>query len=943
VHADEAPDGRALADRLLARNDATLVRPRRRHDWRTWGLPLLSAAAVGAVVAGIVVVNDNHHQAAPQLPGNSTAVNPSPTNSGPGTALGFGAFGVTMLDAREGWALGHRVCGAVPCPPLPDHASAEDAAVVLHTTDGGAHWAELSSVANAELAGSDKCGAKQPCVSGVLFVDSENGYIYGANASYVTQDGGESWQSEGPADVYAMATAKGVAYRALASPAGCNPPGCSYLLQRKMYGSTTWTSAYSKAISASGSMSSGLQLVASGLDVYAMVYGHAAGGSQTAESTLVASHDIGATWNVLNDPCMPVLQRPGLSEIDSTAMSVAADGTLAVACSPRQQGTNTRGFVETSTDHGETFQGVSGDWFGSAPIVNVDAASATDVCATTEKAVLCTHGDLKSWTKTSTTNVLRFTSATDGYGLAIASDGTNVTSTFWTTHDAGITWQSSDLVPQQASPIPSSSPAPTDSSEPVDHSVADLSFVGTDDVWALTQDGIDHSLDGGKTWTYASVRADGVSQIRFATDDIGYAFGSGLFMTTNGGKTWTMPIKDDVEDVETLDGTVIVLTNPLQQLKIQVAAIGSSDFKTVTLPNGAGSFYGATLVRTRHLSVLKLGYHPAGSIQATPMFISTDGGYTWTERDDPCGSYGNSKGSKINTGAGWEVTTGADGSISLLCELRPVGDKSEQQRVATSTDGGKTFTYSVTTDVTNSGRNNLVTPDAHTYLVSDGQGLLRSTDAGATWNRVLSRYVSNGPSLRCGFETSTVGRCTDESTIWTTRDAGASWTSQPFVGAAAPAPHISVLSTPSPPITQSMSSECGDMLSIQPQPEGDALGHGGRKIIFTNTGEIYCNVSGYPMVGYVNPQTVAKQTLSGYLGGIMKSVTPQEFELAPGDQVSVVVEWANNPSRACPDPGTKDSMFITVPGGSKHTLGGPIGTCLLEVHPFVAGTTGSDS
>jgi hypothetical protein len=179
------------------------------------------------------------------------------------------------------------------------------------------------------------------------------------------------------------------------------------------------------------------------------------------------------------------------------------------------------------------------------------------------------------------------------------------------------------------------------------------------------------------------------------------------------------------------------------------------------------------------------------------------------------------------------------------------------------------------------------------------------------------------------------------STMWTTADAGKTWTSH-TIAVHQPGP-LSESPTPTASITQSVIPQCGDALSIEPGQETAAAGHGARTLVFTNTGAIYCVVSGYPTVGYVNPQNVAEQTLSGYVGGLTNNVTPQTFELAPGDQVSALVEWENNASEACPDPHMTESMWVAVPAGSKRAFSDPIGTCLLEVHPFVAGTTGSDS
>ncbi len=62
-HADQAPAGVGLAERIVA-TAGSVVTPRRRSPrWRTWGLPLVAAGAVAAVVTALLATSALHHSA----------------------------------------------------------------------------------------------------------------------------------------------------------------------------------------------------------------------------------------------------------------------------------------------------------------------------------------------------------------------------------------------------------------------------------------------------------------------------------------------------------------------------------------------------------------------------------------------------------------------------------------------------------------------------------------------------------------------------------------------------------------------------------------------------------------------------------------------------------------------------------------------------------------
>ena len=181
-------------------------------------------------------------------------------------------------------------------------------------------------------------------------------------------------------------------------------------------------------------------------------------------------------------------------------------------------------------------------------------------------------------------------------------------------------------------------------------------------------------------------------------------------------------------------------------------------------------------------------------------------------------------------------------------------------------------------------------------------------------------------------------------------------TAQAFPGsrgpvvAVSPSPLPSASPTPSP----SPSATSANSAVIAPCRPGDvaaewgvadsASTHRGVPLILTNTLERPCRLSGYPALTATRPSGSAarsKSTRSGYLGGAYGA--PAVVDLGTGEKASAYVEAlaidaATGNScgfftlimvRLGGDPGS-----VKLPPWSNDACGG------LEVHPFVAGTTG---
>lgn len=334
--------------------------------------------------------------------------------------------------------------------------------------------------------------------------------------------------------------------------------------------------------------------------------------------------------------------------------------------------------------------------------------------------------------------------------------------------------------------------------------VTDVTFVGANQGWALgtancfTGLGLCtellHTTDGS-TWHVLTNPPVNISQvngctsrcaqgIRFATTKIGYAFGPNVFfMTTDGGATWNQQ-PGGAARLETLDGNVIRVSTtcvPGCPYTVQTAPIGSASWQSATLPGAqAGMNSGVALVRTGRRAFIDIFGHVAGGAQdaRSVLYSSDDDGLTWTRRGEVCPQ-------TTVSGAGGEVdstslTTAADGSVTALCAPRVPGPAF----TITSTDGGQTFRRG-SGGIGGQGATVLGAASSSTLFVSS-DALYRSTDGGDSWHKVRVNGAGPADATWIGFESASIGRVVEaDSTgrprlIWTTRNAGATWTEHSF-------------------------------------------------------------------------------------------------------------------------------------------------------------------
>jgi photosystem II stability/assembly factor-like uncharacterized protein len=360
-----------------------------------------------------------------------------------------------------------------------------------------------------------------------------------------------------------------------------------------------------------------------------------------------------------------------------------------------------------------------------------------------------------------------------------------------------------------ASSPPSTPPAQGPAGGPVPNAfqVADLTFVSADDGWALGTaecfktpgqrcPALLRTDDGGQHWASvpnppANLSINGdcadpcVAHIRFASKLIGYAYGPrALFLTTDGGATW-MTQNGGADALETLAGNVVRVTTeggcqpPGCTYRVLTAPNGSGQWHQADAPSAKLSGDGVVLGRTGDAAFLEILQHPAGGgeSQQPTLLTSTDGGHKWTDRGTPCPQ---------NPGPTGEVdsdlmATAADGSVTLLCTPR-LADSAGRPFTVTSTDGGAGYRPGGRQSLGSARISALGAASASVLLVSSDD-TYRSDDGGQTWRR-LDANAGSGPGAVSwfGFESATVGRAisSDGRTVWTTPDAGKTWSAHKF-------------------------------------------------------------------------------------------------------------------------------------------------------------------
>jgi len=420
----------ALTERIISAANSNGGAAADSRLWQNWLMPAVAATLVALLIGSVLFGTKLLHSSGPSpathqspslsapvtspppsashtpKPSASTAPSTgpasSPTIGGP-VPDGFQGYELTWVSADEGWALGTAPCTTLPCTSI------------VRTTDGGQHWIGLPTP-KAFLLQHDNCNIGCSVVSSIRFVSPEVGYVFGPNAFYLTTDGGETWQSE-PGNALGLELAGSKVVR-LSTPQPYCAPGCKYEIQRADVGSTSWQTVTLPA----GGQSDNASLSASGNNVVLMTNGNPAGGASNAQSVVFSSTDAGATWSKLGEPCPQAS-----SEIDSTALSVAGNGSIAVLCRARMGGAMS---LAVSTGPGAPFTTVAA----------IPESDASVVTAANSSTVLVGGTHLYRWDGSTLTAVagpsaIEFAGfESDQVGRVLANNG------IWMTSDGGRNW-----------------------------------------------------------------------------------------------------------------------------------------------------------------------------------------------------------------------------------------------------------------------------------------------------------------------------------------------------------------------------------------------------------------------------------------------------------------------------------------------------------------------
>jgi photosystem II stability/assembly factor-like uncharacterized protein len=364
-------------------------------------------------------------------------------------------------------------------------------------------------------------------------------------------------------------------------------------------------------------------------------------------------------------------------------------------------------------------------------------------------------------------------------------------------------------LPAAATATSTSSPAtPPGGPVPPGFRVADLSFVGTHQGWALGTAPCSHkpctsvlrTSNGGRTWVgipapIASLTGCThacVSGLRFANPQVGYAFRSSLEMTTDGGQTWHRQPGNAI-GLAVSGGTVIRAVAdhpdgcpPGCRFRLTAAPVGGTTWHRLHAPRVIGD--GADIEASGSTVVVTYSQNPAGGAPTAhvTMLLSSDGGATWTKRKDPCGRL---VAGEDDTAS---VATAAHRRVAVLCQPRRGGRGHDF--ILTSSNGGRHFgaPHAITAAggsrsayaIATTGSAILVaTARFHTSRVV--YAVDASRDGGQHWTRTLRTTGPARGTLRhfLGAESSRVAHFVgNDHTVSRTSNAGRSWRTIRFPG-----------------------------------------------------------------------------------------------------------------------------------------------------------------
>jgi len=337
---------------------------------------------------------------------------------------------------------------------------------------------------------------------------------------------------------------------------------------------------------------------------------------------------------------------------------------------------------------------------------------------------------------------------------------------------------------------PTATPTPTKSGlpnatgpAPTGFQPMDFSFIGANFGWALGSDcgaspciaKVARTTDYGRTWhalpSLGGVKTNeengnSVRAIRFGNQDNGWLYGPMLYATHNGGQSWKQIVTDgEVIALEQTKGTTWMVISSCQaggcKLSLWTAPSTSDNFQfRSVIPGTDANEKTYQLVRAG----ASYGWLSGWGNGDSQILRTTDGGKTWKEIANPCKTQGNfhQRLSRYDTQNLW-----------LVCGT-DAGADTQVSNVYHSTDAGSHWGSK------NTGPKNAAVTDLQAFgatqvgLLSTTEGVMRTTDGGITWKRVVPPIGDFGTGKLETIDF-TNGWALGFGTIYYTRDRGRTW------------------------------------------------------------------------------------------------------------------------------------------------------------------------
>ena len=333
------------------------------------------------------------------------------------------------------------------------------------------------------------------------------------------------------------------------------------------------------------------------------------------------------------------------------------------------------------------------------------------------------------------------------------------------------------------------------------------------------QDLVGPTTDGGAmfgplvpvtSWTCAN----GASEESLAFDDHGdgFLYGPDLMITHDGGTTWVRSLQPGaVLSVEALGLSVWMLEaqcpSPSISRTCAVRLFESADggrtwsSSSSAPPNAVVNAYAGSQGQTWMVRVSQSSAYllqnvvssPQGQANTAPLWFTTDGGTSWSERSIPCAVV-----SSDTAGQSISLSAAPDGILLAVCAGEP-GAGNQGKSALRSSNGGVTWTVQSSCPIASPSSAPGTSCDIFTFgylggidavsadtvfLYGGRSSLLVSHDGGEQWQAVqpLIGDTSGGTQQAIFFNASdgiVLGEGGDTNevvTLWSTSDGGTQWT-----------------------------------------------------------------------------------------------------------------------------------------------------------------------